>query len=169
MERIGNYTLFVKRMTPEGFEVTKEAVSQINNMLVFLADKTITKALILLGDKKTLKHDILFWLLRDIPGELGKHGRDYVDSVLYANKELVFPTKRTENLIRKKSCKRVGKSSVQALTAILEYFCREILVSSAREAKRESRKRIKVLDIQKAVKKDMELSQVFGSGVFSGR
>ncbi|AMQ10667.1 histone H2A domain-containing protein [Brazilian marseillevirus] len=169
MERVGKYGLYVKRMSPKDFDVTKEAVEQINNMLVFLADKMMTKALILLGDKKTLKHDALFWLLRDVPGELGKHGKDYVDSALYGNKELVFPTKRTENLMRKKTCKRVGQSSVKTLTAILEYFCQEILNSSAREAGKESRKRIKVSDVQGAVKKDRELFQVFGSGIFSGR
>nr|WNL50129.1 histone H2A domain containing protein [Marseillevirus sp.] len=169
MERIGKYGLFIKRMTPKDTDVTKEASEQISAMLSFLAETLLRKANILLGEKKTMNHEVIFWLLRDIPGELGKHSKDYVDSVLYGKRELIFPTKRTENLMRTKTCKRVGQSAVKTLTAILEYFCREILEVSSKEAKRNSRKRIRVLDIQNSVKKDAELYKVFGSGIFSGR
>ncbi|ALH06745.1 histone H2A domain-containing protein [Port-miou virus] len=169
MERIGKYGLFIKRMTPKDTEVTKEAVEQISSMLSFLAETLLRKSTILLGDKKTIKHEVIFWLLRDIPGELGKHSKDYVDSVVYGKRELIFPTKRTENLMRTKTCKRVGQSAVKTLTAILEYFCSEVLEAASKEAKRNSRKRIKVLDIQNSVKKDAELFKVFGSGIFSGR
>jgi len=169
MDRVGKYGLFIKRISPKDADVTKEAVETVNNMLVFLAEKLTKQASIISGDKKTLRHDAFLWLLTDIQGELGKHSQDFANSVLYGGKELVFPTKRTENLMRKTSCMRISQSAVRCLTAILEYFCGQIMEASFSQAKKNKKKRIRPLDVEGAVSNDRELRTMFGKGVFSGR
>ncbi|BAU80079.1 histone 2A-domain-containing protein [Tokyovirus A1] len=169
MDRVGKYGLFVKRISPKDADVTKEALETVNNMLVFLAEKLTKQATIIVGDKKTIKHDVFLWLLTDIQGELGKHSQDFANSVLYGGKELVFPTKRTENLMRKNTCLRISQNAVRALTAILEYFCGQIMEASFSQAKRNKRKRIRPFEVEAAVAKDKELYSMFGKGVISGR
>lgn len=168
MDRVGKYGLFIKRISPKNADVTKEALETVNNMLVFLAEK-LTKQANIIIDQKTLRHDAFLWLLTDIQGELGKHSQDFVNSVLYGGKELVFPTKRTENLMRKNTCLRISQSAVKTLTAILEYFCGQIMEASFSQAKKNKRKRIRASDIEAAISQDKELHSMFGKGVISGR
>nr|WNL49935.1 histone H2A domain containing protein [Marseillevirus sp.] len=169
MDRVGKYGLFIKRISPKDADVTKETIETVNNMLVFLAEKLTKQANIIVGDKKTLRHDVFLWLLTDIQGELGKHSQDFANSALYGKKELVFPTKRTENLMRKNTCLRVSQSAVKTLTAILEYFCGQIMEASFSQAKKDKRKRIRPIDVEAAIAKDKELYSMFGKGVISGR
>ncbi|AGV01521.1 histone 2A-domain-containing protein [Cannes 8 virus] len=168
MDRVGKYGLFIKRISPKNADVTKEALETVNNMLVFLAEK-LTKQANIIIDQKTLRHDAFLWLLTDIQGELGKHSQDFANSVLYGGKELVFPTKRTENLMRKNTCLRISQSAVKTLTAILEYFCGQIMEASFSQAKKSKRKRIRPIDIEAAISQDKELHSMFGKGVISGR
>ncbi|AVR52881.1 histone 2A-domain-containing protein [Marseillevirus Shanghai 1] len=168
MDRVGKYGLFIKRISPKNADVTKEALETVNNMLVFLAEK-LTKQANIIIDQKTLRHDAFLWLLTDIQGELGKHSQDFANSVLYGGKELVFPTKRTENLMRKNTCLRISRSAVKTLTAILEYFCGQIMEASFSQAKKSKRKRIRPIDIEAAISQDKELHSMFGKGVISGR
>ncbi|ADB03947.1 histone 2A-domain-containing protein [Marseillevirus marseillevirus] len=168
MDRVGKYGLFIKRISPKDADITKESLETVNNMLVFLAEK-LTKQANIIIDQKTLRHDAFLWLLTDIQGELGKHSQDFANSVLYGEKELVFPTKRTENLMRKNTCLRISRSAVKTLTAILEYFCGQIMEASFSQAKKSKRKRIRPIDIEAAISQDKELHSMFGKGVISGR
>ncbi|AIT54762.1 conserved histone H2A domain-containing protein [Melbournevirus] len=168
MDRVGKYGLFIKRISPKDADITKESLETVNNMLVFLAEK-LTKQANIIIDQKTLRHDAFLWLLTDIQGELGKHSQDFANSVLYGEKELVFPTKRTENLMRKNTCLRISQSAVKTLTAILEYFCGQIMEASFSQAKKSKRKRIRPIDIEAAISQDKELHSMFGKGVISGR
>lgn len=168
--RIGRYQSFIKKLAkdinPE-IGITKEALETLNSMVVSLADRLIFQMMILLDQKtKTIKHDLVFYAAQDLPGELQKHTKDFITSALFAKKKLIFPTKRTENLLREKTCKRISKASVVAFTAALEHVTRELIHAAVLQ--RKDRIRIRPREIQQAVKRDAELFKVFGKGIVMG-
>lgn len=173
MERVGKYHYFIKKVAKnisKTLEISEEALETINSMVTSFGEKILFQVEILLPPTtKTAKHELFFLVGTSLPGEMSKHSRDFMDSVLYGNKTLIFPTKRTENFMRKKLCKRLSKSSVVAFTCMLEYITREILFSAKIQTEKRKRKRVNVRDIEDSVKKDLELQKLFGNGVFSGR
>ncbi|ALX27444.1 histone 2A-domain-containing protein [Golden Marseillevirus] len=125
MERVGKYSLFIKRKVPSDFDITAEALEQVNNMLLFLANRALRVALIVLDEKKRLCHKLIIFLLGDVAGGFASECKKYCLDVLQDKQVLVFPTKRTENLMRQKTSKRIGKPAVKTMTAVLEFFLRQ--------------------------------------------
>lgn len=169
MERVGKYGLFIRRKVQKDFDITAEAADVVNSMLVFLVEKVLKKVLIVIEDAKTIPYTLIFWLLSDFPQDLSFPLKEYIRDILEGKQILVFPTKRTENLMRSKTCKRIGQASVKTMTAILEYFCSHILSMSSQQTNKRGKKRINSEDVRKAVMEHKGLSEIFGHGIFMGR
>jgi histone H2A len=180
------FEIYIKRVlinSHRDIGINKNALSELNSLINYLADDIANKSVELVksnGTKTITSREIQSSVKLIFPSEISKaavragtravtkfQSQGFDDDKKFVEGKglskragLVFPITRTRNILLKKPF-RVGQGAPVYFAAVLEYICAEILELAGNSARDSKRKRITVRDLFLVVENDEELSKLF--------